>query len=113
MDEELHRELRKIEGRLVRKFDQQLQEFKLCFEAFKPERRQWLKQWLTRAEELQREMPTEFHLNIRVHADHVAMDPEGEVYYEGHGDFRPAILLKAIEAWEQGEDFSPGPLDTV
>jgi hypothetical protein len=107
MAEELPRRLREIQARQARTFDQQLQEFKLSYEALTPDGRQWLKHWLTRADELAREPSSELCLGLRVHVDHVATDPEGEVYYEGHGDFGPAILIKAIEAWERGEDFSP------
>jgi hypothetical protein len=110
MSDELSRRLREIQTRRARQFDQELQEFKLSFESLTSEGQTWLKQWLARAEEMAREVPNELGMSIRVHVDHLATDSEGDVHYEGHGTFGPATLLKAIQAWETGEEFSPDAL---
>ena len=117
MDDDQLNDLKRSWGdslaKITTTFDRQLQEFKRYFEALNPGGRQWLKQWLIRAEELQGDMQSQSPVSIRIHVDHVEIDPEGDTRYEGHAHFGPAILLKAIDAWEKGEEFTPPPIATL
>lgn len=108
--EEQHREWRKTSARLVARGDQVLQEFKLLYRSWtrleQMQFREALKK-LAEANEILAKLPPHARAWVETRWESRDVDT-GEVLAGMRGKLTPKILLKAINAWEQGDDYTPG-----
>ncbi|NQT15465.1 MAG: hypothetical protein HQ582_22095 [Planctomycetes bacterium] len=92
--------------RQLRHFDNQLSEFRQFYYSHSAEQRKQLREWLEKVSNLQ-EKGYDWNLNIRVHAENDVFDDNGELIRWGDAIFTPATMLRAIKAWDEGNNFTP------
>jgi hypothetical protein len=108
-DADHRREWRRASARLVARADQELREFKNTYRSWsrleQAQFREALKK-LSEANEILSKLPG--HIKGWMDARWECRDAEGEIPAGGRGKLHPRILLKAINAWEHGDDYAPG-----
>ena len=114
MDDELRKSLRKVQGKVLRKFDQQLEEVHDLYRGLPIEERQKFRRWLLKlvdvAEPEVRSLPVYVHVQL----ENTFQDQAGEVGCHGIASLSPKVMLTAVDAWDRGEEFAPkGMFETL
>jgi hypothetical protein len=109
-DADHRREWRRASARLVARADQELREFKNTYRSWsrleQTQFREALKR-LSEANDILNKLPG--HIKGWLETRWECRDAEtGEIPAGGRGKLPPRILLKAINAWEHGDDYAPG-----
>ncbi len=108
--EEQHRQWRKTSARLVARGDQVLQEFKLLYSSWSRleqiQFREALKK-LAEADEILGKLSPQARAWVEARWESRKAD-SGPVLAGMRGKLTPRTLLKAINVWEQGDDYTPG-----
>jgi hypothetical protein len=109
-DEDNRREWRRASARLVARGDQELREFKNIYSAWsrleQAQFREALKR-LAEADEILSKLPGYVKNWVDTRWEH-RCSVTGEIPAGGRGKVPPRILLKAINAWQHGDDYAPG-----
>jgi hypothetical protein len=109
-DEDNRREWRRASARLVARGDQELREFKNIYSAWtrleQAQFREALKR-LAEADEILSKLPGYVQNWVDTRWER-RCNVTGEIPAGGRGKVPPRILLKAINAWEHGDDYAPG-----
>jgi len=111
--EQMDKSWRVGKARLTMKADQELQVLRSTYEGLSVEERAELRKWLIALSEVSaqtRYLPHE--MSVLVQVDNTVYDQEGEAVGGGTASLSPRVVLRAIEAWDKGEQFTPGALET-
>jgi hypothetical protein len=92
----------------LRRFDQEMTEFRRVYESLTPDKRRDVREWLEAVDSLGHRCPFEWCLRVKV--EHDEIDENGDKVDERNAEFMAWTMLKAITRWDEGEPFVP---DTV
>lgn len=107
MSDNFKRKMQEIDAKIVTRFDQALQEFRLVYDNSNSAERIRLRDWLSDTEELVESGKEFWGILLRIRVGHSYSDAEGESVYEGSADFNPSVMVRAMDAWDKGEEFTP------
>jgi hypothetical protein len=105
MDEDEIRWFRRHQAREQRRLDEQVADMRSFYASLPPEEKVGLREWLKRLIALWDEFPYEAGLRLRIEND--VYDKDGNVLRWGDFEFSPFTILRAIEAWDKGDGFTP------
>lgn len=102
--------MEKINQKTLRQIDQDLQEFRDSYEHLNERECSQLINDLNSIVEIgdrMRRLGSPHHYGVQIQVSHCYQDQEGEVQDENSVTLRPRIMLKALESWQAGEEFTP------
>lgn len=103
--------LKDLGARRLQKFEQELPVFRTSYEELDPEDQELCRQWLRKVVDAG-ELPQPLQAFPLVKIDRRFYTAEGEEVGDGSAVLTPRVMLRAIEAWDKGETFTPGALGT-
>lgn len=95
--------MREFGAKALARLDQQLGSIKLLYESLPQEEKEQFRNWLMKLDAPSKEKFAWLRTSVKVSVS----VPEALVGEEETISLKPIVLLKAIEAWETGEVFSP------
>lgn len=108
----LREQLADLGARVVQKFEQKLPVLRESYDELDADERARLREWLEKVVAAG-DPPVSVQMRPLVEIDRTFHTDEGEAIEEGVAQFSPQVMLRALETWDKGELFTPGPFGTV
>lgn len=108
MTDDFDRNLRKFRSKMVQRFDQEIQEVRENYFSLDSNERKTFRKWIEGLVEVLETEPEHcMRLSVRIIIDNSVIANDGEVVYEGDVSMSPRIILDAIKAWDDDQDYTP------
>jgi hypothetical protein len=107
MDNEMKKHLGQLNAQILRKFDQELQEVRFFYDKLSNEERNQFRNWLAQLAEICENPVKWLPMRVEIHTDNTFHNEDGEVVYHGSASLSPKVMFKAVEAWNNGEEYTP------
>ncbi len=103
--DDLKKRLDQLDAQILREFDQELQEVRSLYDVLSNTERDRFRDWLAQLAELS-ESPVKFlPMRVKIQTDNTSLDDETDNH--ASASLSPKVMLKAVEAWDNGEEFTP------
>lgn len=104
-DDSGSRPFRHVFAQHLRKLDNDLAEFRLLYDSFDADERIRFRQWLERVSALNAESTWNVCLRVKCETD--VLDEDDNLLRWADAELSPTTMLRAIRAWDAGEEFAP------
>jgi hypothetical protein len=101
---------RRLEATQQRRLDEQVADMRYFYDDIPPEERVRLREWLKQLIALQNQFSNEqyeYDVTLQVSMGNDILDKDGMFIRWGDFQFVPHFILRAFEAWDKGESFTP------
>jgi hypothetical protein len=106
-DDGIRRALRRLDAQITRKLDQNLADVRTEYLALRDEERRYMREWINKLASLEEPEGVPTYLRAKVQL----LIPSGEDAREVLVSVRS--LKRALQAWDQGEDYLPKSLGDI
>lgn len=103
--EDMRRRYRRAMAGQLRRFDDEIIEFRKVFEYSTPEERAEIRAWLEQANDLSKK--SKWNMFLKVYVENEEFDEQGEKIWDGVAEFSTWTMLEAWTDWEKGETYTP------
>ena len=110
MDDNLKDTLSHFEMKALAQFEQKLPEVRAVYDDLDDVERARMLQWLTALDALCGAAQDHWNMQVLIHTHIETPTEDGPVFEGDHIELTPNVMLHAVQAWEKGEQFSPGGL---
>jgi hypothetical protein len=78
-----------------------------------PEEKTKFRSQLAQIAEVSKQFVAELSMFVKVHMHEESCDDEGNVIHEVSVTLSPSVMLRAVDAWDKAEEFTPKGFGTV
>ncbi len=103
--DDLKKQLDQIDAQILGAFDQELQEVRSLYDVLSNTERDRFRDWLALLAKFS-ESPVNFlPMHVKIQTDNTSLDDETD--HHASASLSPKLMFKAVEAWDNGEEFTP------